>query len=118
MKMYRPSLKHCPFCSGEAGYSDGCIFCYDCYAQMSAKTDLLTLVDLWNIRAQTLEDCAPVHKLKNERGAGRKRLLLEGEISEILSKRKNGMSIRKIADEMMVSVGLVHKLINERKNVG
>ena len=83
---------------------------------MSARTDLVTLVDLWNIRAQALDDCpAPVQKLKNERGAGRKPALAFMDKQTLKDMREYGYSYREIAKLCGVSVGTVHKLINEHK---
>lgn len=54
----------------------------------------------------------PVH---NERGAGRKSKFTEIEISKIIDMREQGQSIRQIAKEFDCSVGLIHKIINERE---
>lgn len=52
-----------------------------------------------------------VHKLKNERRAGRKPI--DAEIAEkILQLKKQGLSYRKIADMCYVSVGLISNIIN------
>lgn len=54
-----------------------------------------------------------IHKLINERGAGRKPKLTEAEIQSIKMYRLQGLSYRTIAEMFNCSVGLVHKLINE-----
>lgn len=54
----------------------------------------------------------------NERGAGRKPRLSPAEEEEIVVMHLNGESMRRIAQHMGCSVGLVHKLINEHKNMG
>lgn len=54
-----------------------------------------------------------VHKIKNERNAGRKRKLGDEEIAIIDKLHLQGKSIRFIAKEVGCSVGLVHKIINE-----
>ena len=55
-----------------------------------------------------------VQKIKNERGAGRKSKF-KGEDIELIKKlRLEGKSYKAIALEMNCSVGLVHKLINEK----
>ena len=57
-----------------------------------------------------------VHKIKNERGAGRKQKLTNAEIQAIKMYRLQGKSYRAIADMFGCSVGLVHKIINEQKD--
>jgi DNA invertase Pin-like site-specific DNA recombinase len=86
---------------------------------MHAKTDLMVLVDLWNIRAQTIDECpAPVQKLINERGAGRKPKISNIDKQLILDSVSRGSSYRSTAHYFKVSVGTVHKLINEHKKKG
>lgn len=60
-----------------------------------------------------LESGNCVHKIKNERNAGRKRKFTDEEIAIIDMLHLQGKSIRAIAKEMNCSVGLVHKLLNE-----
>lgn len=60
-----------------------------------------------------LESFNSVHKIKNERNAGRKRKFTIDEIAIIDMLHLQGKSIRAIAKEMNCSVGLVHKLLNE-----
>lgn len=60
-----------------------------------------------------LESFDSVHKIKNERNAGRKRKFTLDEIAIIDMLHLQGKSIRAIAKEMNCSVGLVHKLLNE-----
>lgn len=60
-----------------------------------------------------LESFNNVHKIKNERNAGRKRKFTIDEIAIIDMLHLQGKSIRAIAKEMNCSVGLVHKLLNE-----
>ena len=50
----------------------------------------------------------------NARGAGRKEKFTGAEIEQIKMMRAGGETIRAIADYMDCSVGLVHKLINEK----
>lgn len=50
----------------------------------------------------------------NERGAGRKNKFNAEQIQQIQEARAEGKSIRSIANEFSCSVGLVHKLINEK----
>ena len=50
----------------------------------------------------------------NERGAGRKNKFNEEQVKQIQAAREQGKSIRAIAKEFNCSVGLIHKLINEK----
>lgn len=60
-----------------------------------------------------LESGNVVHKIKNERNAGRKRKFTPEEELSIQKMKLQGKSYRAIAKEMNCSVGLVHKLLNE-----
>lgn len=53
-------------------------------------------------------------KLKNERGAGRKNKFNENDIENIKMYRLQGKTIKEIAETYKCSVGLIHKLINEK----
>lgn len=53
-------------------------------------------------------------KKHNERGAGRKRKLEQKQIELIKMYRAQGMTYKQIAEQEQISVGLVHKLINEK----
>ena len=55
-----------------------------------------------------------VQKLKNERGAGRKNKFNENDIENIKMYRLQGKTIKEIAEIFNCSVGLIHKLINEK----
>ena len=55
-----------------------------------------------------------VHKSKNERGAGRKERFSQTEKQAMKMYRLQGKSIREIARIYECSVGLIHKLINEK----
>ena len=63
-----------------------------------------------------LEANTNVHKIKNERRAGRKQKFINAEIQAIKMYRLQGKSYRAIADMFGCSVGLVHKIINEQKD--
>lgn len=52
--------------------------------------------------------------IHNERGAGRKNKFTTEQIQQIKEARAKGKSIRAIAEEFNCSVGLIHKLINEK----
>lgn len=53
-------------------------------------------------------------KVHNERGAGRKPKFNKEEIEEIQKYRLKGNTIRDIAKEFKCSVGLIHKIINNK----
>jgi DNA-binding NarL/FixJ family response regulator len=75
----------------------------------------------WNVRTIQLDDYIPatsVQKLKNERGAGRKPSDLRYAKQAVMLYREDGYSMRKIAKIYGVSVGTVHKLINEQNKTG
>jgi|GEM_PF-1536762 len=137
MKKY--NLKHCPLCGNEVDLKErgtggwGSFFsieCITCGVRLTGKNgaDAKIIIDHWNTRAQTLDDCinaqklineqgeiSSVHKLKNERGAGRKPKLSKKTIDEIIYMRSMHWSYRGIAETMKVSVGTVHKIISEHK---
>ena len=50
----------------------------------------------------------------NARGAGRKSRFSDDQIEEIKSLREDGSTIKEIATRFECSVGLIHKLINEK----
>ncbi|MBU3107128.1 Hin recombinase [Clostridium gasigenes] len=59
-----------------------------------------------------LKENKKVHKLKNERGAGRKSRFTEQEITSIKMHSMQGKTIKEIAEMFSCSVGLIHKLIS------
>ena len=65
---------------------------------------------------EELENNNSVHKIKNERGAGRKERFTDKQKEEIKDYRSQGKSIREIAEIYKCSTGLIHKLINEKSN--
>ncbi len=62
---------------------------------------------------EQLEKNNGVHKIKNERGAGRKERFTDKQKVEIKDYRAQGKSIREIAEVYKCSTGLIHKLIND-----
>lgn len=56
-----------------------------------------------------------VHKIKNERGAGRKERFTEEEKATVKMLRLQNKSYRAIAKELNCSVATVHKIINEQQ---
>lgn len=84
------------------------------------REELLQELEIANMRIVELEKqivdlCAEkdVHKIKNERNAGRKHKFSDSEVTSIQMMKLRGMSYRAIAKEFNCSVGLVHKLLNE-----
>lgn len=55
-----------------------------------------------------------IKEIHNERGAGRKARFTEQQKAEIKMYRLEGKTIKEIAEMFNCSVGLIHKLINER----
>ena len=53
-------------------------------------------------------------KIHNERGAGRKARFTEQQKAKIKMYRLQGKTIKEIAEMFNCSVGLIHKLINEK----
>ncbi len=64
---------------------------------------------------EELKSSNNVHKIKNERGAGRKERFTEEEKATLKMLRFQGKSYRAIAKELNCSVATVHKIINEQK---
>lgn len=67
-----------------------------------------------NSRIEELEEQLKQVK-KNDRGAGRKEKFTNEQIAQILKARREGKSMRAIAEEFHCSPGLVHKLIKNRE---
>ena len=63
---------------------------------------------------EQLKKATKVHKLKNERGAGRNNKFNEHDVENIKMYRLQGKTIKEIAEIYSCSVGLIHKLINEK----
>ena len=59
-------------------------------------------------------DCAKYTERLSNRGAGRKKKFDDQEREMIRMYRIQGMTIREIADRFECSVGIVHKIINEK----
>lgn len=56
-----------------------------------------------------------IKELEAKLNAGRKEKFNEEQVKQILEARSEGKSIRTIAKEFDCSIGLIHKLINNRK---
>ena len=52
--------------------------------------------------------------MHNARGAGRKAKFTDDQVDEIRRLREDGNTIKDIANRYNCSVGLIHKLINEK----
>ena len=66
---------------------------------------------------RTMEDLDGIKKnsfMHNARGAGRRARFTDAQIEEIKKLRENGNTIKEIATRFECSVGLIHKLINEK----
>ena len=85
------------------------------HAEKMAKSRNEQLQELKE-QVEQLQTGANIHKIKNERGAGRKPKFTDAEIQAIKLYRLQGKSYRAIADMFGCSVGLVHKIINEQKD--
>lgn len=93
------------------------------YIQMNKRIESLEMQN--KIHQKTIKHNNDVHKLinetiqqdetiKNQRGAGRKSKFTDSEKETIKMYRLQGKTIKEIADMYNCSVGLVHKLINEK----
>lgn len=56
-----------------------------------------------------------IQELESKLNAGRKEKFNEEQVNQILEARKEGKSIRAIAEQFECSIGLIHKIINNRK---
>lgn len=93
------------------------------YIQMNKRIESLEMQN--KIHQKTINQNKNVHKLinetikqdeiiKNQRGAGRKSKFTDSEKETIKMYRLQGKTIKEIADMYDCSVGLIHKLINEK----
>ena len=53
--------------------------------------------------------------MHNARGAGRKAKFTDDQVDDIRRLREDGNTIKEIANRYNCSVGLIHKLINEKR---
>lgn len=93
------------------------------YIQMNKRIESLEMQN--KIHQKTIKHNKNVHKLinetikqdeiiKNQRGAGRKSKFTDSEKETIKMYRLQGKTIKEISDMFECSVGLIHKLINEK----
>lgn len=65
------------------------------------------------IENRIAEEPGNAYTVNNPRGAGRHATIIPNQKTEIIKLHNEGKSIRKIAAETGLSIGSVHKLINE-----
>lgn len=87
------------------------------YIQMQKRIKVLELKN--NSLEDTIKHNEKIQKLNNEkvhneRGAGRKQEIAEEERAEIKRHRAEGKTIKEIATLFNRSVGIIHKIINEK----
>lgn len=84
----------------------------------TTRADLITEINRLEAKIDALEtELKHIHELKNEpskneRNAGRKTIITDEMTFAVDQYRKDGLTYRQIADEMGISVGLVHKIYN------
>lgn len=76
--------------------------------------EVLEKLSFANQRVKELEEELKQVK-KNNRGAGRKEKFNNEQVEQILKARREGKSMRVIANDFNCSAGLVHKLIKNRE---
>ena len=79
---------------------------FDKYAELRDKDFKRTMEDLDGIKKNSFKH--------NARGAGRRARFSDAQVEEIKSLREDGNTIKEIATRFECSVGLIHKLINEK----
>lgn len=77
-------------------------------SELHRNSELINEIQKLNNESKEIE------KKHNERGAGRKREITEQERQQIKAYRSQGMTIKYIAELFGRSVGIVHKIINEK----
>ena len=79
---------------------------FDEYAKLRDKDFNRNLEEINNLNKNSL--------IHNARGAGRKAKFTDDQVDEIRRLREDGNTIKEIAKRYNCSVGLIHKLINEK----
>ena len=79
---------------------------FDEYSKLRDKDFNRTLEEINNLKKNSL--------MHNARGAGRKAKFTDDQVDEIRRLREDGNTIKEIAKRYNCSVGLIHKLINEK----
>ena len=79
---------------------------FDKYAELRDKDFKRTIEDLDGIKKNSF--------MHNSRGAGRRARFSDTQVEEIKKLRESGNTIKEIATRFECSIGLIHKLINEK----
>ena len=87
-------------------YREDYLYYHSEWAKLKDKDFKRTLEDLDQLKKNSL--------MHNARGAGRKSRFSDDQIEEIKKLREDGSTIKEIASRYGCSVGLIHKLINEK----
>lgn len=88
-------------------YRKDYLYYFDEYSKLRDKDFNRTLEEINNLKKNSL--------IHNARGAGRKAKFTDDQVDEIRRLREDGNTIKEIANRYNCSVGLIHKLINEKK---
>ena len=87
----------------------------DIIARLEARNNRLEQeVNKYKDFKRNLDDLKKGVLIHNARGAGRKAKFTDKKIEEIRRLREDGNTIKEIANRYNCSVGLIHKLINEK----
>ena len=87
-------------------YRKDYLYYFDEYSKLRDKDFNRTLEEINNLKKNSL--------IHNARGAGRKAKFTDDQVDEIRRLREDGNTIKEIANRYNCSVGLIHKLINEK----
>ena len=87
-------------------YRKDYLYYFDEYSKLRDKDFNRTLEEINNLKKNSL--------MHNARGAGRKAKFTDDQVDEIRRLREDGNTIKEIAKRYNCSVGLIHKLINEK----
>ena len=87
-------------------YKKDYLYYFDEYLKLKDKDFNRNLEEINNLKKNSL--------IHNARGAGRKAKFTDDQVDEIRRLREDGNTIKEIAKRYNCSVGLIHKLINEK----
>ncbi|MGL5715221.1 MAG: helix-turn-helix domain-containing protein [Paraclostridium sp.] len=87
-------------------YREDYLYYHAEFTKLSNKDFNRTIENLDQLKKNSL--------MHNARGAGRKSRFTEEQVEEIKKLREDGNTIKEIATRFECSVGLIHKLINEK----
>ena len=87
-------------------YRKDYLYYFDEYSKLRDKDFNRNLEEINNLKKNSL--------IHNARGAGRKAKFTDDQVDEIRRLREDGNTIKEIAKRYNCSVGLIHKLINEK----